>query len=127
MAIIWDDVVNLDASLSAVPAATQAAILLDVRLQVSADAMEDRYDLACKYLAAHLGVVAERQRIGGVNGPSGPVASESLDGASRSYATGTTGGGATDTTRISLDSTPWGREYQRILDLHTVTGLPFVI
>lgn len=124
--IIWEDVVAIDASLSAVPAATQAAILLDVRLQVSEDSWGDRYDLASKYLAAHLGVVSERARLGGATGGvSGPVSSESVDGVSRSYAS-TTGGGATESSRIGLDGTVWGREYQRLIGLMPAR-LPFVI
>lgn len=111
MAITWTHVTNLDASLAAVPAAAQAAIIADVYLTLSASRWGDRYDLAVKYLAAHLGALERRQAASGGTGAVGPVQSMSLGDASVTYAVSAS---ASVSTSGDLDSTPWGQAYKRL-------------
>jgi hypothetical protein len=113
----WVDVVLVDANLATVPVPVQSRILTEVRDTLSADGTGVRYDLLSKYLAAHSGLVYLRSAAGGLSGGvSGPVSSESADGVSRTYGV-SVGGGATDAGRAALDSTPWGREFLRLLQM----------
>ena len=124
MLIIWDDIAAMDAGLTSVPLATQDQILMDVRAMVPLGAWDVRYLQAQKYLAAHLGVLSERARLGGINGgPAGPVTSESLDGASRSYAAPASGSSTTDP---SFALTSWGQMYSMLLMMN-IARLPMVI
>lgn len=113
VSITWADVVDIDASLSAVPAARQESILLDVGLMLDPTAWGDRYDMGCKYLAAHYGVLALRS---GGSAPQGPVASESLGPASRSYASSSAALGP-------HASTSWGQMFDTLV--RTLIGARF--
>lgn len=104
--ITWADCIALDASLSAVPEAAQDAILADVYGTLSADRWGDKLDRAAKYLAMHTGTLLLR---GGGLGGVGPVQSESLGDAARSYAVGSLSASTDD-----LDATPWGLAYKRL-------------
>jgi hypothetical protein len=106
MAITWTDVVNIEASLSTTPVASQIAILADVELRVGTE-WGARRDLALKYLAAHLGLVSKTSGAGG-----GPVSSESVGAVSRSYAV------ASEQAMADLGGTAWGREYLAMARAH---------
>lgn len=80
--ITWADVTARAPELSAVALATQTAILADVVLLVNIKAWGAKYDLACTYLAAHMGTIS---RNGGL-GPVGGIESENTGRVSRSYA-----------------------------------------
>ena len=71
--ITWADVIAIAPELASVPVDTQNAILLDISKQLSASRWGERYDTACKYLAAHLGTIST---LGG-QGASGQVIGES--------------------------------------------------
>lgn len=106
--ITWPDVVKVDASLHCISAAVQAAILADVEAQLSETNLSGKYDLACKYLAAHMGVL---QLANDAQMPSGPVTSESVGSVSRSYAS-VSGGKMSD---AWLTSTKHGLAYLRTI------------
>jgi len=92
--LTWDEVVLIAPDLASLTVDQQNAILADVELQVSESAFGAKYNLACKYLAAHLGTLYRR----GAEGASGPVASERVGSVSRTYAvakSAATGFGAT--------------------------------
>lgn len=105
--ITWAAVVLVAPELGTVPVERQDALLADVAAQLDADALGARYDLASKYLAAHLATVSLR----GGNGPAGPVVSQSAGDLSRTFAQPQGGTGT------SLDSTNYGREFQRLVSL----------
>lgn len=108
MAVSWQDVVDLDASLASVPQASQTAILSDAYLLLSKETFGDRYDLAIKYFVAH---TALRVAFGG-SGVTGVVTSESLGSASRSYAQPS--GGASFSSS-ELGTTIWGQRFLFLL------------
>jgi hypothetical protein len=89
MAVIaWADVVNLDATLSAVPVALQNVILARVETlsgEYFGGADGPVYTLARILLAGHLGLTLGPAAAGGA-GTSGPVTSRSEGGVSESYA-----------------------------------------
>ena len=105
MAVTWSRVSALAPALAAIPVLTQAEILAHVAVQLDEVALGDRYDTASLYLAAHLGTLVLRD----ATGPGGPVASESVGEASRSYAVFSPMG-----SDAVLDSTPWGKEFRRL-------------
>jgi hypothetical protein len=104
--ITWQDVLAIAPELSTVSLATYTAILADVAVQLNADSWGVRYDLASKYLAAHLATISTW----GSQGPSGTVIGESVGGVSRQYANNSPMG-----TDPLWDRTPYGREYRRLL------------
>lgn len=103
-AILWDDVVDLQANLSTVSAGAQAKILDYVNNGLSPAAFggEDSpgYVLARVYLAAHL---AELERRKG----EGDVSSETISATSISFDYGTSGD--------MLSQTSWGSQYAEML------------
>lgn len=107
--LTWAQVVLVDPALSAVDVDAQNAILADVDAQLNEFALgTNRYQLCCKYLAAHLGSLALSED---VQGPSGPLTSESVGSVSRSYAS--ISGATLD--NGSLSSTRHGLEYLRLI------------
>lgn len=107
--LTWAEVVKVDASLSTVAVEIQTAILTDVDAQLNENALGAyRYQLCCKYLAAHLGALNISED---AQGPSGPLTSESVGGVSRSYAS--ISGATLD--NASLSSTRHGLEYLRLI------------
>jgi hypothetical protein len=101
--ITWSAVVAIAPELASVALATQTAILGAVEVQLAAGQWGTRYDLACTYLAAHLGAVS----LAGAQGAAGPVTSESVGSVSRSYA-------APVVASSNAGSTAYGREYERL-------------
>ena len=101
--ITWSNVVAIAPELASVPLATQTAILSAVEAQLAPSQWGARYDLACTYLAAHLGSAS----IAGGQGAAGPVTSETVGSVSRSYA-------APAATTANTGSTSYGREYERL-------------
>lgn len=106
--ITWPSVVLVDKSLHCVETAVQTAILDDVETQVSVANLGTKYDLACKYLAAHMATLYLQ---GDAQAPAGPIASETVGPISRSYAS-MSGGTVTD---AWLASTKHGLAYLRIV------------
>jgi hypothetical protein len=103
VAITWADVTAIAPELSTVANGSQTAILADVALLLNASALGSKFDMASKYLAAHLGTVASRP-----GGEGGPVVSDTVGPLSRSFAPP----GFTDP---YYASTPYGVEFQRII------------
>lgn len=101
--ITWADVVAVAPELASVATATQNAILADVAAQLVAAQWGSRYDVACTYLAAHLGTLSKS----GGQGVAGPVTSETVGSVSRSYA-------APAVSESGMGSTSYGREYERL-------------
>jgi hypothetical protein len=107
--LTWPEVVKLDAVLHCVLVPIQTAILADVEAQLNESRLGSyRYQLCCKYLAAHLATVFLSED---AQGPSGPLTSESVGSVSRSYAS--IGGATLD--NASLASTRHGLEYLRLI------------
>jgi hypothetical protein len=102
MAIVWAQVQAIAPDVETTPSAARALILAHVEANMSAAAWGARLTLGSIYFAAHLATFTCRS----LRGEGGPVVSESLDGASVSYAAYI--GGAAD----DLDATPWGRLYR---------------
>lgn len=104
-AVLWQDVVALQANLSTVPAAAQMILLAYVNEELAPEAFggesSARYHLARVYLAAHFGELSRR------NGAQ-DVSSETI---SRSSITLSYGG----TTDDGLAQTSWGRQYADFL------------
>ena len=115
--ITWADVVALAPELGSLPIATQNAILAAVSVQVAAHVWGIKYNLACIYLAAHMGALS----LMGSNGPSGQVIAESAGNMSRQYANNSPMG-----TDPLWDRTPWGREYRRLLRSLATARIGFV-
>lgn len=117
MAITWPDVTTAfpnDTTLAAV-GSTEAAIYIDwVETQVDEACLGDATDQLRTLLAAHLGTLAAS----GGFGASGPVASESVDGVSRSYAV------TASTTLSDLGATFYGRRAAYLIETEPSTGLP---
>jgi hypothetical protein len=101
--ITWADVEAIAPELSAVSTDTQTAILADVEAQLSEDYLGTKYDLACKYLCAHLGTIARR------NGSGGAVTSRTVGPVSEAYSV------AAATSTDGLNSTSYGQEYKRLI------------
>lgn len=104
ISITWADVVLIAPELSTVPTGAQNAILADVDLQVNEDVLESKYNLAAKYLCAHLATIRARA------GAGGPVTSVSVGAVSKSYGASIADGAA------QLGSTGYGLEYERIIN-----------
>lgn len=106
MAILWTDVVDLQANLSTVAAGAQSKILAYVNEGLNAAAFggEDspRYVLARCYMAAHLGSLTK------TSGAAGSVSSETYGTSSVSIAYGASDEG--------LKSTSWGQAYKDLLE-----------
>lgn len=107
MAVTWSDVSKIAPELSTVAAATQNAILADVVTQLESLqwGTTARYELASKYLCAHLATIAVR----GGSGPSGLVTAERLGQMSRQYSMP-----AKSKDGSIYDATPYGREFFRL-------------
>lgn len=106
MSIVWSDVEAIAPELSVSPLATQDAILEQVNdEEIHDDTWRSaaRADRARRYLAAHLATIASNGR-----GSVGPIQSESVGSVSRSYAVSMAMGSS------NLDSTGYGKEYQRL-------------
>jgi hypothetical protein len=110
MAITWADVVALDAQLSAVPVAAQAAIIADTYAMLPPLRWGTKLDLGAKYLAAHTGAMVLR---GGGLGTPGQIMGERLGDASRSYADAKPFRSQMPVTDLS--ATPWGVRFQLLL------------
>lgn len=104
----WADVLLVDKSLHCVPVSVQTDILADVAAQLSETNLGIKYDLACKYLAAHMATLF---LIEDSEMPSGLITSESVGRVSRSYAA-PQGLSASDPW---LSSTKHGLAYARIV------------
>jgi hypothetical protein len=105
--ISWTDVTNLDAALADVPSGAQTVILADVYATLSAGRWGTKLDMAARYLAAHTGAIILR---GAGQGAAGPITSERLGDASRSYADVHVAGAMND-----LSATPWGMRFQYLV------------
>jgi hypothetical protein len=81
-------------------------IVVDVLLFLSPLAWGPRYDLACKYLAAHRAALTLR----GALGASGAVTQEQVGSVSRSYANSSPMG-----THPDYDLTPFGKMFKALL------------
>lgn len=81
-------------------------IVADVLAQLDASRWGPRYDMACKYLAAHRWALTLR----GAMGQSGAVVGESVGGVSRQYAQNSPMGTSPD-----YDLTPYGKQYKALL------------
>lgn len=106
MAVSWSDVTALAPGVAAVPSGTQTVILAAVSAQLAnADYWPSTalYELAQKYLAAHMGSLYLRSN-GGGDTAGGAVTSESVGDVSVSYATVPAG----DAARAWYALTPWG-------------------
>jgi hypothetical protein len=105
--LTWADVVKIAPDLSTLSAEQQTAVLADVDAQLNEAAFSTaaRYTLACKYLAAHLGVLVKR----GADETPGPLVSESVGTVSRTYAIGEAMSDA------ALGSTSYGVQYQGVV------------
>lgn len=101
-AIVWQDVIDLQANLEAVAVAAQAAILAYVNDELNPTAFggetSARFHLARCYLAAHLGEIVRRDGTQDVRGETIARSSVTL-----TYA------GADE---HALDQTAWGRQYK---------------
>lgn len=106
MSVTWDDCINLDPQLAAIPDVQADAILADAKAMLSAERFGTKYDLAVKYLAMHTGCIALR---GGGLASNGPVAMERLGDAQVSYAISVV------EAQDYLDSTPWGKMYKKLI------------
>lgn len=112
-AIVWDDVVDIAAELSAVGADARTKILAFVNGALDTTLFDggedsDRLHLARIYLAAHFGSGALPGS--GSSGPPGTVTSESAGGLSRSYAT------MAAATATGLVGGTWcGQQYQALV------------
>lgn len=120
--ITWADVVEMDATLSVVSVGRQESILEEVLLYADADQLGERFDLACKYLAAHAGTLDKIAAAGG-GGTSGPLASETVGPITRSYGAVTYLTGA----NVDLGSTVWGRRFLALIRIVPATSLGFVV
>lgn len=96
----------MDPSLAAVSEEARAIILGDCYEMLNATKWGTKLDLAVKYLAAHTGALTLR---GAAAGSVGPVSSESLGDAARSYAVA-----AVSEAQNDLDATIWGRRYKML-------------
>jgi hypothetical protein len=105
--LTWADVLLIAPDLSTLATAERAAVLADVDAQLDEDKIgaDYKYQLACKYLAAHFGTLVKR----GAAGAVGPVSSESVGSVSISYAV--TSAMSSD----GLSSTVWGAQYVAII------------
>jgi len=101
--LTWADVVAIAPNLSSLTTTQQNAVLLDVDIQLSEDKIGSKYNLACKYLAAHLGTLVSR----GSDGPSGPIQSEMVGSVSRSY--------AANFNLTGYDTTTYGQQFRNIM------------
>lgn len=110
--ITWNMVVAIDPALSTISTEQQIAILTDVYATLSTSRWGSKLDLGAKYLAAHTGAMALR---GGGLGSPGPIASEGLGDANRSYSVSVT------SSFSDLDATIWGKRFQFLM-----RGLGFV-
>ena len=101
--ITWADVEDVAPLLSTVPVDAQTKILAYVNDTVNSGAFnnDSAYTLAKCYLAAHRGSCVLTA------GTGAAIASESMGGLSRSYATPSVS---------NLDSTSFGREYRSIVN-----------
>lgn len=115
MPVAWADVAALDAPLANVPSAAQTAILADVALMLDVDRWGTRLDLATKYLAAHVGALVLR---GGGAAGVGPVTSQTMGPASKSYATPMLLAALGD-----LGATVWGQIFARLRTSLGVFGI----
>lgn len=105
--ITWADVLKIAPELSGkLPTATTDQIVEDVLLLLVETSWGRLYDLACKYLIAH--IVSQIAR--GAFGPAGAVVGESVGGISRQYAANSPMGTHTD-----YDQTPYGKRYKQFL------------
>lgn len=95
--ITWSDVTVIAPELADVGEDTQTAILSMVEEQLASSVWGTRLASGQRYLAAHLATMATKG--------SGAITAESLGDHSRTYAAPQT----------ALDSTTYGREYQRLL------------
>lgn len=112
MAVSWSDVTAIAPPLSAVPSGTQTVILAAVSAQLSNASYWPTtalYELAQKYLAAHMGTLYLRSN-GGGDASGGPVASESVGDVSVSYMTAP----AKDAADAWYTLTPWGLALQAL-------------
>ncbi len=109
--IAWSDVVLIAPELGTpaytakLPDATCEQIVVDVVGLLEETQWGKAYDLACKYLAAHIAALAYR----GASGASGAVTQESVGDVSRSYAANSPMG-----TDPDYDLTPYGRRYKML-------------
>lgn len=110
MALTWEAVALLAPELADLDEDVQAAILADVSTRMGASPgswkTAARYELAGKYLAAHLATLRSR---GGAAGASGPVIGETVGPISRQYAAPASGSGSG-----SHSSTAYGQEFDRL-------------
>ncbi len=110
MAIIWDNVVAIAPELSATPLQAQTDILADVAISVSAETMGDRFDMACKWLAAHMATMTMRR------GVIGAQTGETVGPLSQNWA-------PPSGSAIGYMSTSYGQEYVRILKSRAATRM----
>jgi hypothetical protein len=105
--ITWADVLKIAPELSGkLPTTTTAQIVEDVLFLLVESSWGRLYDLACKYLIAHIATQIAR----GAFGPSGAVIGESVGGISRQYAANSPMG-----THSDFDQTPYGKRYKALL------------
>jgi hypothetical protein len=104
--ISWADVTARGAELSAVPLATQTAILEDVEYTLNVTVWGDKFTMAAAYLAAHLGTVY----LAGAYAPGGPISSEATAQVSRSYSVPQMQARAED-----YQSTSYGRRFDALV------------
>jgi hypothetical protein len=102
MAVTTAQVKLLGAELASIDDVTIQAWIDDAELELSEDVLEEKYDLAVKYLAAH------KAKLASPGGASGTVKSVAVGGVSRTYADGAADAGA-------YGRTSYGQEFWRII------------
>ena len=107
MSITWQVIAEMDPSLATVSEPARAIILGDCYKMLDADRWGEYLDLAVRYLAAHTGALSLR---GAAGGSTGPVASESLGDASRSYAVSVISASQPS----ALNSPIWGQQFRML-------------
>lgn len=115
MPISAADVVLIAPDLATFNRASLDEIIVDVYNQLSTDAWGTRRDLGAKYLAAHVATIVRR----GGEGAGGPVVEERVGEVARRY--------ITQIDHPLLDSTPYGKEYRRLMRGLVNTRVPFVL
>ncbi len=103
MSITWADVLKVAPALSTLSVEQQTLILAQVALLLNANVFGTKYDMASTYFAAHLGTLFKE----GAYAPGGPITSETIGPASKSYA-------APAASDPFWDSTSFGKMYRFI-------------
>lgn len=106
MAITWTEVGYVAPELATFAVARQNFILTFVLATLNSSVWGDKYDMACALYAAHLGTVMDN----GGHGPGGPITSETIGPASKSYAAPAA---PTDASQFSMTS--YGRQYLELV------------